>query len=179
MAAAINFDRIFFHRRHYGVMLSVIFLVLLVGLAMLYQYQRPKHQASQDTPSISREEAENIKMQQYGGNKPQRIDLPSFSAASLCKEFGNISSEISCEKAAEAALINYSGDILSISKKENSIVGISRNGSTAQIKSTIWIIQMNLYESKEVKLPDGSSEFRYRASIAVDAKKGNAYLYGV
>lgn len=37
----INFDRIFLHRHHYGVMLSVIFLVLLVGLAMLYQYQKP------------------------------------------------------------------------------------------------------------------------------------------
>ncbi|MBI2076132.1 MAG: hypothetical protein HYT72_02700 [Candidatus Aenigmarchaeota archaeon] len=126
MGKPINFDRIFFHRRHYGVMLSVIFLVLLVGLAMLYQYQRPKQLNEQATTAPA-----------------SALTTATIAYSEMCGRFPDEERKIPCIKAVQVALDDTHGAIQNVSIGSMRIPAVSNN-SPALKEITLWLIDIKL-----------------------------------
>lgn len=148
---SINFDKIFFHRHHYGIMLSVLFLALLVGLAMLYQAYKPPEDKG------SAQVARGADQVPEGTIEPPTLQLGSQSIGELCRAYANIENEISCEKAVNLALEKYPGQVYFIGEegatapaegKNNWIVEINLNNRTAESGLSIVDIVVNKNSGK-------------------------------
>ena len=99
MGSAINFNKIFSHRHHYGIILSVLFLALLVGLAMLYQYQKPLSAPAAPPPPSLNDALKSL---------PEKIQL-SEKYEKMCSPFPKTTEKVGCREAVFIFSETFSG----------------------------------------------------------------------
>lgn len=157
---SINFDRIFSHRHHYGIILSVVFLALLVGLAMLYQYQKPISTPTAPPPPSSPDTLKSL---------PEKIQIPE-RYEKMCRPFPKTTEKVGCREAVFIFSETFSGEINSINRTKEAI-------SEGQVND-FWAFDMSLTKPISFRTPQGSTQ-RSRVLFLVDVNTGAITPYGI